>query len=422
MRLQNNRVVWSEGLFLRPQHFQQNERFVEHLIDSRVTSLHPYPWGYSSLQFDADALKLGRIALTSCAGVFPDGTSFSIPDQANPPSILHIGDGVSNENIVLAIPLRRPGAVQTTRPNETNPLARYVTRELDTYDATNDQSQVAEISVGEPHLRLLNEQEDHSNFATMPLCRIREAQPNEGILLDSSFIPPLLNFGVNHRLASFLTEILGFMLERGNALASTVGMAETGGVSQVSDFLFLQLINRHVPLIRHLSTLHGAHPELLYRALISLAGELATFSRSDRMAAAFPAYQHEDLTATFTPVINELRHAFSVPTTARVVSLPIELQDHGVRTVQIADRTLLENASFVLAVSAAVEPSQLQIEFPQHIKISPVEHIGQLVQGGYPGITARHLSSAPRAIPYHDGFTYFELERKMWAIRNLRSN
>jgi type VI secretion system protein ImpJ len=25
---ENNRIVWSEGLFLRPQHFQQQERFL----------------------------------------------------------------------------------------------------------------------------------------------------------------------------------------------------------------------------------------------------------------------------------------------------------------------------------------------------------------------------------------------------------
>ncbi len=31
----HNKVVWSEGLFLRPQHFQQQDRYIEHLVDGR---------------------------------------------------------------------------------------------------------------------------------------------------------------------------------------------------------------------------------------------------------------------------------------------------------------------------------------------------------------------------------------------------
>ena len=33
---QNNKVVWSEGLFLRPQHLQQQERYLERYVDLRV--------------------------------------------------------------------------------------------------------------------------------------------------------------------------------------------------------------------------------------------------------------------------------------------------------------------------------------------------------------------------------------------------
>ena len=33
---ENNRIVWSEGLFLRPQHFQQQERHLESWIEGRT--------------------------------------------------------------------------------------------------------------------------------------------------------------------------------------------------------------------------------------------------------------------------------------------------------------------------------------------------------------------------------------------------
>ena len=29
-----SKVVWSEGLFLRPHHLQQNDRYLEHLVET----------------------------------------------------------------------------------------------------------------------------------------------------------------------------------------------------------------------------------------------------------------------------------------------------------------------------------------------------------------------------------------------------
>ena len=49
--------------------------------------------------------------------------------------------------------------------------------------------------------------------------------------------------------------------------------------------------------------------------------------------------------------------------------------------------------------------------FPATIKIGSVEKIRELVNLQLPGVTLRPLAVAPRQIPYHAGFAYFELER-----------
>src|SRR3546814_12147251 len=53
----------------------------------------------------------------------------------------------------------------------------------------------------------------------------------------------------------------------------------------------------------------------------------------------------------------------------------------------------------------------LRRNFPNHVKIGPVEQIRELVNVALPGITVRPLPVAPRQIPYHAGVTYFELDR-----------
>lgn len=49
-----SKVVWSEGLFLRPHHLQQGDRYLEHLVESRTSQITPYPWGFSEVE------KIGR--------------------------------------------------------------------------------------------------------------------------------------------------------------------------------------------------------------------------------------------------------------------------------------------------------------------------------------------------------------------------
>src|SRR6516162_1168368 len=83
------KVAWTEGLFLRPHHFQQNDRYHEHLLESRVRHATPYPWGFSHLEIDSDLAQQSKFSLRRAAGVMPDGTPFDIPgDSPLPPPIV----------------------------------------------------------------------------------------------------------------------------------------------------------------------------------------------------------------------------------------------------------------------------------------------------------------------------------------------
>ena len=73
------KVMWIEGMFLRPHHFQQQDLRTESLISSRVAALQPYFWGFSHLKLDETELSTGTIAILECEGAFADGVAFSFP-------------------------------------------------------------------------------------------------------------------------------------------------------------------------------------------------------------------------------------------------------------------------------------------------------------------------------------------------------
>src|SRR5579864_5458253 len=111
----NNRVVWSEGLFLRPQHFQQHDRYVERLVEGRSAALRSHSWGFTEVQFDREHLKIGMLELKRAAGVFPDGTPFSMPDDDSLPAALEPTAQVRDKEVSLAIPLRKAGSRESDR-------------------------------------------------------------------------------------------------------------------------------------------------------------------------------------------------------------------------------------------------------------------------------------------------------------------
>ena len=104
---ENNRIVWSEGLFLRPQHFQQQERFLEAYVGAAALRRHAHAWGFTELEIERDMLAIGKFAVRRASGIFPDGTPFSIPDDDPLPAPLEVGPTLRDQVVHLAVPLRK---------------------------------------------------------------------------------------------------------------------------------------------------------------------------------------------------------------------------------------------------------------------------------------------------------------------------
>src|ERR1043166_1146927 len=111
----HNRVIWSEGLFLQPQHFQQQERYLERYVEGRCQSLIANSWGFSEIEFERDFLSIGKAALRRAAGVFPDGTPFRMPDDDPLPTPIDIPADARDQILMLALPLRSAGAPDVDR-------------------------------------------------------------------------------------------------------------------------------------------------------------------------------------------------------------------------------------------------------------------------------------------------------------------
>lgn len=412
-----NKVIWTEGMFLQPQHFQQHDRYLLSQERQRSAAQQPYGWGFLSLSLDSAALQLGKIAVNAAQGLMPDGVAFDIPGQDAAPAALDVPPDVRDELVVLALALQRPGVAESDAEGDAGSMPpRYLAAEVDIGDTNVTGERMAPVQLGRLHLRVMLARDALEGYATLALCRVVERRADNKLVLDAAFIPPTLHAGGNEILASYLRELHGLLHQRGEALAARLAQPGRAGVGEIADFLLLEAINRQEPLLAQWRQTSILHPKDFYFGGVQLAGDLATFGER-RRPADLPAYLHDDPARCFKPLMDSLRQSLSM--VMEQTAIPIELQDrkYGIRVALIADVELQRSAQFVLAVAAQLPGDALRARFPTQVKIGTVERIRDLVNLQLPGVPLRPLPVAPRQIPYHAGYNYFELETRgneMW--------
>jgi len=404
-----NKVVWSEGMLLQPQHLQQHDRYWQSQLENRVAALRPYSWGFSELRIDEHQLALGKLALQSCSGVLPDGTPFTLPADDDLPLPLDIPADARNALVVLALPLRRHGVAETASDERVDNFARHRPDDYEAWDS-NGLDNSALMQVGKLRVRLALASDVANAYASIGVARVLERRADNRVIIDPDYSPPCLDFRAAPRLAAFADELVGLLHGRADMLAARLTQPGAAGAAEIADFLLLQLLNRAEPLTIHLAGATGVHPETLYRHLVALAGELATFTELGKRAGNYPTYRHDALAESCAPLIADLRRALSSVMDAQAVPIALDERQFGIRVAVLPDRELLRSSSFVLAVNAHMPPEQLRASFPAHVKIGSIEKIRDLVNLQLPGIGLRALPVAPRQLPFYAGYTYFELD------------
>jgi len=404
----HSRVAWQEGMFLRAQHFQQQDRWTVAQVRRSIAGLRPFPWGLTECAISRDLLNTGRFALSAASGLFDDGTPFSTPGDAPLPQPLLVPETARNVMVYLAVTLQQPGAHEVSSNGH---KGRYAPESFEAFDTHSGATETAQLQVGTLRLRFLLETDDRDGYVCLPIARIVEVAADQRVTLDPGFIPPVLCCSATAPLSSLLIELAGMLNQRGEAIAARLSTVGTKSNTEVADFLLLQSMNGWQTQFAHLADAGNIHPESLYRLLLQMAGELATFTDSKRRPGRYPSYRHDDLQRSFAPVAADIRCSLSAVLEQTAIQIPLQERKHGVRVGAIQDRTLLAGTSIVLVVKADVPIETLRRVFPSTAKVGAVEHIRELVNVAVPGIELRALPVAPRQMPFIPGAQYFEFDR-----------
>jgi type VI secretion system protein ImpJ len=409
------KIVWSEGMFLRPQHFQQQDRYLENFVRERSQGLQPYQWGFKTIRLNEEHLLTGKFSLTECSGIFQEGTPFILRGDTLPAPI-DIPDTLTQCYVYLALPTQKEGATEIQLQGS-NLITRYGKICEQALKNTHAISNVQDaIEVVQINTRLLLEKQD-DYYCLAVACVTKLESDKKTIQLEREFIAPSLDCHANLVLKRYLDHLLGLLQARGKELSQFSSSGRS--ISELAGYLMLQIINRAEPLWEHLSDLVHFHPESFYREALQLAGELSTFGKKDRRPISFPSYNHEDLQGTFSPLMKELKELLTYTLEQRAIQIPLSPTEingilyHTLLSSLQVDRMLLLEADFVLVVTAKIPPVQLQHQFPAQLKISySISEMQKLVQSLLPGIPIQLAMQVPPQLHSKEGASYFILDKK----------
>ena len=406
--------LWGEGLFLRPQNFQQQDAYHERRLNHAVKALEPYYWGLQHLKVDVEALSTGSLRVTEISAIFPDGEHLVAPQfDAPPPAInldeLPISDGTV---ISIAIPLQKEtgGNLEQNASSSTSE-ARYAVQADSTTDLYT-KAIAAQITYLRKNVRLVSSNAPTDHLSTIPILRLRRSA-NAGYEIDETFIAPTLSIQASTALYEQLKHILDALQAKVSALYGfhrepTQHVIEYRS-GDAASFWLLHTANTSHAVLMHLYRNPLTHPERLFQELLRLAGALLTFSKEYTLAD-LPAYHHKQPEAGFLKLDQILRDLLETVISTRYFSISLSETRPSIHSGRLDSGKIDARTMLFLAVNSSMPVAQLEDIVPMRFKVGSPDDVEKLVLSAMPGVPLTYTPQVPAAIPVKPSTAYFSLQ------------
>jgi type VI secretion system protein ImpJ len=411
----SSKILWGEGLFLRPQHFQQQDRYHEQRLHQSVLALHPYAWGVNQLQVDRDALANHSLRVLQLSLRFQDGEFYDAPGADDLPDAVDLSQLPQSQQTVTyyaALPAFKPfGGNFGDAANSS--AVRYLQHNQDTPDLYTHAAP-AQLSYLKKTLRLVAEFEPRDSYTHFPLLRLRRAATG-GFELDASFVPPSLSVRSAPLLFLQLRRLLDALQAKVSALyghhrepSKHVIEFRSG---DMSSFWLLHTASSAFASLTHYFQHPALHPERLYEQLLSLAGALMTFSKSWTLAD-LPPYSHTDPGPGFATLHQIIRELLDTVISSRYFAIALREVKPSYHHGMLDSGKIDDKTTFYIAVSAAMPASELVDVVPLRFKVGAPDDVDKFVLSAMPGVRLQHAPQVPAAVPVRPDALYFSIEAK----------
>lgn len=411
-------VHWSEGMFLRPQHFQMFSRQLGGMVADIWRRTQPFLWGFSELDVAEDALENFSFALRRCEGVLRDGTWVQAPtnlrlDPRDFKAALNASDG--RLPVYLAVPLLREGEENTARP-EGEGEDRNLRYRVEAVDAADENlgGDRRPVEIRRLSGRFLFGDESREGYETVQVALLQRAgYGSNAPALAADFIPPLLDVAVWPGLVQMGESILHRVEAKHRFLRAEVAegriVLDTEGTGGWQPVFKLQIVGSFLPVLRQLTAAQGIHPFHLYLELTRLAGELSIFEEEGE-AVAIPLYDHDQLGKCYRELAYTLERLLERILSGRFIRVDFELQGDNL-VARLRDEWVGRDAELYLCATTDLSDREL-ITRLETAKIGATADLPLLKQRRLFGLDIDLLKRTPGGLPAREDLHYFAIAKE----------
>lgn len=419
------KVLWSEGLTLRPQQFQQQDLYHEARLHRMARALHPYPWGVHAVKWNEDGLANNMLRADAMSLVFPDGEIYDAPATDELPPAVDLGKlPLTEESFTFyaAMPLFKGHGGNLAGYNGKNGGARYKQTERETSDLFSE-AMSAEVAYLTKQVELLLDAAARNAYVSFPVTRLLRVATG-GFEIDPAFMPPSLSIAGAAGLPRQLDNLMQKLKAKLDALygdqrepSKDVVEVRSG---DIASFWLLHTISTACAGLTHFVDCKEIHPERLFHELLGLAGGLMAFSKK-YTAGDLPRYNHTDPAPSFAKLDAIIRDLADTVISSRYFTIPLAKDESkgpiykgALTSGKINDQTLL-----CLSVKADMPALELVAVVPVRFKVGAPDDVHRSVLSALPGIELVHMPQVPAAIPVRPNTYYFALESKGTLYENM---
>lgn len=419
------KILWGEGLFLRPQHFQRQDQYHEARLHQTASALQPYLWGVAQLDWDLAALKTGSLRLHALSAIFRDGEVFNAPgSDALPPAVDldALPSSVQEVTYYAALPLlngegsnyRLAGAgAGTGADGAAASQARYQHALRATPDLFTEAAD-ADVAYLKKSLRLIADTEARGSYDCLPLIALRRTVTG-AFEPAPTFIAPSLSIAAAPRLQHLLELLLEALQAKVGALHGHHREPSRNVIEfrsgDVSSFWLLHTASTAAAVLMHYVRHPLLHPERLFEALLMLAGGLLSYSRHYTLAS-LPAYDHARPGACFDAIDGVIRELLDTVISSKYFAIALAEDKPCYHLGKLDSDKIDQHTTLYLAIRAAMPALELVEVAPLRIKVGAPDDVEQCVLSALPGVKLAHAPQVPAAIAVRPDTYYFALDSR----------
>lgn len=419
------KILWTEGVTLRPQHFQQQDRYHEARLQRMTAALHPYAWGVRAAAWNEEALANNVLQAESLSLVFQDGDTYDAPGPDLLPEAVELEALPPSEQqftFYAALPAYRPhgGNLAGVR-GQGQSQARFRQLELETPDLYTEALESSIVYLAKQAC-LLPHFAPRSGHVGFPVLQVRRSTGG-GFEIDPRFAAPSLSIGASPALARQLDALMQKLQAKIDALYAAQREPNKDVVVQGGDatsFSLLQTISAGAASLHHHMRCRGFHPERLFQDMLGLAGGLMAFSRRVSVKD-LPGYDHEEPGPAFARLDAILRDLVDMVISSKYLAIPL-VQDTARPSYfegKLPKDAIGPKSLLCLGVRADLPALELVALVPARFKVGSPDDVSRLVASALPGVELAHLPQVPAAIPVRPSTYYFGFQGKGPLYQNM---